>query len=186
MSEKTIVVWDLETVPDLLAAARMLNMRLASGPEVREALGPGFPKHPLHKIVCIGALVASRQPEGWRVDALGAPHTGERPEADLIKAFADRIGQLHPQMMFLFALAMIAVGVAMLRPRATAGNPDVRMTGGIAIRLIASGLVVGAVSGFFGIGGDWYADPQRRRFIAVFGRQLRSNHGHQLRAIEFG
>jgi hypothetical protein len=79
MAEQTVIVWDLETVPDLLAAARMLDMGLASEPEVREALGPGFPKHPLHKIVCIGALVASRQPEGWRVDALGAPHTGERP-----------------------------------------------------------------------------------------------------------
>ena len=47
---------------------------------MREALGPGFPKHPLHKIVCIGALVASRQAEGWRVDALGAPHVEERTE----------------------------------------------------------------------------------------------------------
>jgi 3'-5' exonuclease len=99
MSEQTVVVWDLETVPDLLAAARMLDMGAASEPEVREALGPGFPKHPLHKIVCIGALVASRQPEGWRVDALGAPHTGERPEAELIKAFAERVGQLRPQMV---------------------------------------------------------------------------------------
>jgi 3'-5' exonuclease len=99
MSEQTVVVWDLETVPDLLAAARMLDMGAASEPEVREALGPGFPKHPLHKIVCIGALVASRQPEGWRVDALGAPHTGERSEADLIKAFAERVGQLRPQMI---------------------------------------------------------------------------------------
>jgi hypothetical protein len=52
--------------------------------EVRDALGPGFPKQPLHKIVCIGALVASRQSEGWRLDALGAPHIGERAEAQLI------------------------------------------------------------------------------------------------------
>jgi predicted PolB exonuclease-like 3'-5' exonuclease len=99
MSDQTVIVWDLETVPDLSAAARMLDIRLASEPEVREALGPGFPKHPLHKIVCIGALVASRQPEGWRVDAPGAPHTGERPEAELIKAFAERVGQLNPQLI---------------------------------------------------------------------------------------
>jgi hypothetical protein len=71
--EQTIIAWDLETIPDLAAAARMLGLGLATEPEVRDALGPGFPKHPLHKIVCIGALVASRQPEGWRVDALGAP-----------------------------------------------------------------------------------------------------------------
>jgi 3'-5' exonuclease len=77
----------------------MLGLGMAPEAEVREALGPGFPKHPLHKIVCIGALVATCQPEGWRVDALGAPHIGERPEADLIKAFAERIGQLRPQMV---------------------------------------------------------------------------------------
>jgi 3'-5' exonuclease len=99
MPEQTVIVWDLETVPDLSAAARMLGLATASELEVREALGPGFPKHPLHKIVCIGALVANRQPEGWRVDALGAPHTGDRPEAELINAFADRIGQLRPQMV---------------------------------------------------------------------------------------
>jgi uncharacterized protein len=63
------------------------------------------------------------------------------------------------QLLFLFALAMIAVGVAMLRPRAAAGNPDVRMTGWITIRLIAIGLVVGAVSGFFGIGGGFLIVP---------------------------
>ena len=57
----------------------MLDLPNAAETDVREALGPGFPKHPLHKIACIGALVASRQPEGWRVDALGAPHIGERP-----------------------------------------------------------------------------------------------------------
>jgi 3'-5' exonuclease len=67
--------------------------------EIREALGSGFPKHPLHKIVCIGALIASRQPEGWRVEALGAPHTGERSEAQLIKDFVDKIGQLRPQLI---------------------------------------------------------------------------------------
>jgi hypothetical protein len=86
MPEQTIIAWDLETVPDLSAAARMLDLGGATEAEARQALGEGFPKHPLHQIVCIGALVASRQPEGWRVDALGAPHTGERPEADLIDA----------------------------------------------------------------------------------------------------
>jgi hypothetical protein len=67
MSEQSVIVWDLETIPDLAAAARMLDMSNASEAEVREALGPGFPKHPLHKIACIGALIATRQPEGWRI-----------------------------------------------------------------------------------------------------------------------
>jgi 3'-5' exonuclease len=99
MPEQSIIVWDLETIPDLSAAARMLDMSNAAEADVRQALGEGFPKHPLHKIVCIGALVASRQPEGWRVDALGAPHVAERSEAELISAFAEKVGQLRPQLV---------------------------------------------------------------------------------------
>jgi predicted PolB exonuclease-like 3'-5' exonuclease len=99
MPEQTVIVWDLETTPDLAAAARMLDRPNATDAEVREALGPGFPKHPLHKIACIGALVATRQPEGWRIDALGAPHIGERSEADLISSFVEKIGQLRPQLI---------------------------------------------------------------------------------------
>jgi 3'-5' exonuclease len=95
MSEQSIIVWDLETVPDFAAAARLFDMEGASEAEVRS----GFPKHPLHKIACIGALVASRQPEGWRVDALGAPHTGERSEAQLIRDFIEKIGQLRPRLI---------------------------------------------------------------------------------------
>jgi 3'-5' exonuclease len=99
MSEQSVIVWDLETVPDLAAAARMLDLPKASEAEVREALGSSFPKHPLHRIVCIGALVANRASEGWRVDALGAPHTMDRTEAQLISDFIDRIGQLRPQLV---------------------------------------------------------------------------------------
>ncbi len=57
-------------------------MERATDEEVRTALGPGFPKHPLHSIACIGALVADRHPAGWQVRALGAPHVGERTEAE--------------------------------------------------------------------------------------------------------
>jgi hypothetical protein len=53
--ETAVIVWDLETVPDLPAAARMLDLSNAPDVEIRNALGSGFPKHPLHKIVCVGA-----------------------------------------------------------------------------------------------------------------------------------
>src|SRR5215475_10311744 len=99
MSGESVIVWDLETVPDLPAAARMLGLGDAPHAEVRAALGPGFPKHPLHMIACIGALIATRQLEGWRVDALGAPHMGERSEAQLIRDFIEKIGQLRPQLV---------------------------------------------------------------------------------------
>ncbi len=99
MPEKSVIVWDLETVPDLKAAARMLGMADAPDEDVRAALGPGFPKHPLHRIACIGALVAERQAEGWQVQALGAPHIGQRTETELIRSFIDRIGELRPQLI---------------------------------------------------------------------------------------
>jgi predicted PolB exonuclease-like 3'-5' exonuclease len=99
MSDASIIGWDLETVPDLRAAARMLSIEHATDEEVRTALGTGFPRHPLHQIVCIGALVAERQPEGWEVRQLGAPHVGQRSEAELIRSFIERVGELRPQMI---------------------------------------------------------------------------------------
>src|ERR1700681_1451689 len=99
MLDQTAIVWDLETVPDLEAASRMLGMEAEAHDKIRVALGSSFPIYPLHKIACIGALVAARQPEGWRIDALGAPHIGERTEAELIAAFVERIGQLRPQLV---------------------------------------------------------------------------------------
>jgi predicted PolB exonuclease-like 3'-5' exonuclease len=44
LSDKSVIVWDLETVPDLVAAARLFDMEGASDAEVRETLGTGFPK----------------------------------------------------------------------------------------------------------------------------------------------
>lgn len=99
MNEPSLIVWDLETVPDLEAAARMLDLGDASEADVRQALGSGFQKHPLHKIVCIGGLIASRQSEGWRVDALGAPSIAERTEAELISSFVEKVGQLRPKLI---------------------------------------------------------------------------------------
>lgn len=99
MAEQTVIVWDIETVPDLEAAARMLGTDPADENKTLEKLGSGFPKHPLHRIACIGALVARREEQGWRVAALGAPHIGERPEPELIRAFVDRIAELRPQLV---------------------------------------------------------------------------------------
>ncbi len=56
-------------------------------------------RHVYHSIVCIGALVAHRNESGWVVDALGAPHVGDRSEKQLIAAFVDRIAELSPQLV---------------------------------------------------------------------------------------
>jgi uncharacterized membrane protein YfcA len=76
-------------------------------------------------------------------------------------AIGSSIGKLvaGDRLLFLFALAMIAVGIAMLRPRAAEGDPSVRITPAIAIRLVTIGLIVGAFSGFFGIGGGFLIVP---------------------------
>jgi predicted PolB exonuclease-like 3'-5' exonuclease len=99
MMGPNIIVWDLETVPDLRGFAAAHGLIGKTDEEVRAALGEKFPKHVYHSIVCIGALVAHREAERWVVDALGAPHCGERSEKELIAAFVGRISELSPQLV---------------------------------------------------------------------------------------
>jgi len=62
-------------------------------------------------------------------------------------------------LLFLFGLAMLAVAAAMFGKRAAAGDPLVRINPGIAVRLIGTGVAVGFLSGFFGIGGGFLIVP---------------------------
>jgi hypothetical protein len=52
----TIIVSDLETVPDLAGFAAANDLVGKADAEVRAVLGNQFPKHIYHTIVCIGAL----------------------------------------------------------------------------------------------------------------------------------
>ncbi len=63
------------------------------------------------------------------------------------------------KLLFLFTFVMVAVGIAMLRPRAGGGDPAVRLNPAIAARLLSVGFVTGAISGFFGIGGGFLIVP---------------------------
>jgi predicted PolB exonuclease-like 3'-5' exonuclease len=94
-----VIVWDIETVPDLKGFAAANRLDGKTDDEVRAALGEKFPKHIYHSLVCIGALVARKDPDRWVVEALGAPHCGERSEKDLISAFVSRIAELKPQLV---------------------------------------------------------------------------------------
>jgi hypothetical protein len=69
-------------VPDLGGFAAANDLVGKSDVEVREVLGDKF-----HSIVCIGALIAHWEMDHWAVDAVGAPHVGERTEKQLITAF---------------------------------------------------------------------------------------------------
>ena len=95
----SVIVWDLETVPDLAGFAAANDLVGKPDADIREVLGNKFPKHIYHTIVCIGALVAHRESDHWAVDALGAPHVGERSEKQLIAAFCDKIAELTPQLV---------------------------------------------------------------------------------------
>lgn len=94
-----VIVWDLETVPDLTAYAAAKALDGKSEVEIREALGEKFPKLIYHSIVCIGALIAERREASWHVLAAGAPHVGDRTEKQLIEDFVGKIGELQPQLV---------------------------------------------------------------------------------------
>jgi len=63
------------------------------------------------------------------------------------------------RLLALFAVLMIAVAGLMLRNRARPGNPAVTLSGENLPKLVASGLAVGVLSGFFGIGGGFLVVP---------------------------
>jgi predicted PolB exonuclease-like 3'-5' exonuclease len=94
-----VIVWDLETVPDLPCIARVNGFDESDEAAAREKLGEKFPKLIFHKIVCIGALIAERVEGTWVLRSLGAPNIAERSEAELIQSFVDRIGEFRPQLV---------------------------------------------------------------------------------------
>ncbi|HMM13701.1 MAG TPA: sulfite exporter TauE/SafE family protein [Parvibaculum sp.] len=86
--------------------------------------------------------------------------------AGVVGAFAGaRLGKAvdGELLLALFGLVMIAVGLSMLRRSAQGGNPDVRLDLASARALLPSlsgyGFAVGALSGFFGIGGGFLIVP---------------------------
>lgn len=58
-----------------------------------------------------------------------------------------------------FALAMIVIAVTMLLPPRSEGDPDVRITPAIVLKLAPAGLIAGFAAGFFGIGGGFLIVP---------------------------
>jgi predicted PolB exonuclease-like 3'-5' exonuclease len=94
-----IIVWDLETVPDIEGYAKANGLVGKPTTEIRLAMGDDFPKLIYHSIVCIGALVATRMDKGYKVLALGASHIGQRTERELIGSFVQTIEQLTPRMV---------------------------------------------------------------------------------------
>jgi uncharacterized membrane protein YfcA len=67
------------------------------------------------------------------------------------------------RLLVLFGVLMVVVGLMMLRPRRSGGNPDVMLTreniSRLLLWLLGVGFAVGALSGFFGIGGGFLIVP---------------------------
>ena len=95
----SVIIWDIETIPDLQGFAAVNYLVGKTDAEIREVMGDKFPKHIYHSIVCIGALIAHREDDKWAVDAIGAPHIGERSEKELVQSFVDKIADLNPQLV---------------------------------------------------------------------------------------
>ena len=100
MPDRPILVFDLETVPDVQSYAATAGVEGQPERTVREQMGDRFPRHIFHRIVCIGALETHRAADGaWHVRRLTAPHLGERPERELIQDLANRVANLQPRLV---------------------------------------------------------------------------------------
>lgn len=63
------------------------------------------------------------------------------------------------QLLLIFAVAMAAVGVSMLRPRVAVVRPEPRLNWAMSPRVGLAGAGVGSAAGFFGIGGGFLIVP---------------------------
>jgi hypothetical protein len=89
----SVIVWDIETVPDLrsFAAANGLIGRLDD--EVRTEMGDKFPKLIYHSIVCIGASSRSERMNTGRSPP-SAPRISGNARRRIISDFVNRIADL--------------------------------------------------------------------------------------------
>ncbi|MGE4366642.1 sulfite exporter TauE/SafE family protein [Thermomonas sp.] len=84
------------------------------------------------------------------------------------------------QLLFLFGLIMVAVGIAMLRPRRERGAARQVTSLRNCLRTGAAALVAGAASGFFGIGGGFLIVPA---LILATGMSMANAVGSSLLAV---
>ena len=63
------------------------------------------------------------------------------------------------QLLLIFAVAMAAVGVTMLRPKAAIARDEPRLNWSMSPRVGMAGVGVGSAAGFFGIGGGFLIVP---------------------------
>jgi uncharacterized membrane protein YfcA len=110
---------------------------------------------------CAGSFAVAGVVGAWFGSALGKAIDGHR-------------------LLALFALLMLVVAGLMLRHRAAAGDPRVRLTAGNAPKLAAGGGAAGLLAGFFGIGGGFLVVPM---LMATTGMAILPAVGSSLVAV---
>lgn len=133
-------------VPALLYLVGLADTHLAIGTSALAVSVNAFANLAMH---------ARRQSVKWRCAAVYAA------SGILGAAAGSTLGKLVDgrQLLLYFAIAMVAVGIAMLRPKAAGGDPDVQLNIRILPKLAILGLLTGLASGFFGIGGGFLVVP---------------------------
>lgn len=133
-------------VPALLYLVGLADTHLAIGTSALAVSVNAFANLAMH---------ARQQQVKWRCAAVYAA------SGVLGAAGGSTLGKLVDgrQLLLYFAAAMVAVGIAMLRPKAAGGNPDVQLNARIFPKLAILGLLTGLASGFFGIGGGFLVVP---------------------------
>jgi uncharacterized membrane protein YfcA len=133
-------------VPALLYLVGLADTHLAIGTSALAVSVNAFANLAMH---------ARQQPVKWRCAAVYAASgvLGAMVGSTLGKLVDGR------QLLLYFAAAMVAVGIAMLRPKAAGGDPDVQLDVRIFPKLAMLGLLTGLASGFFGIGGGFLVVP---------------------------
>jgi len=63
------------------------------------------------------------------------------------------------RLLLFFAMAMAAIAISMLRRPRSEGNPEVRITPALMLKLAPLGVLTGLAAGFFGIGGGFLIVP---------------------------
>jgi uncharacterized membrane protein YfcA len=112
--------------------------------------------------LAVGTNAAVNLVGHWRLGNVKLPCAVAFATAGVLGALAgSTLGKAvdGQKLLLLFAIAMLVVGVAMLRRRDEAGDPSVHINPAIALRLASAGFVTGGLSGFFGIGGGFLIVP---------------------------
>lgn len=102
MNSKPVLVFDIETVPDVAAGRQLLGLDDLSDAEVVEAMklhrqaeaGTDFQHHHLHRIVAISVVLHNA--DGVKVWSLGTPQSDER---ELIQRFFEGVERFQPTLV---------------------------------------------------------------------------------------